>query len=178
MVHLYTGEGKGKTTCAVGLVARASGAGLRVLFLQFDKGFDEDEYYSERSTLKGLPGVTVIGTGCRRLLENGGFRFRNLEEDFAEARRGLALAREAIESHECDVIILDEVIACAQTELLSREEIEDLIALHRSHPQSELVLTGRGAWPALTEAADLVTEMTMHKHYFDQGVRLRRGIDL
>lgn len=177
MVHLYTGDGKGKTTCAVGIATRASGAGLRVLFLQFDKGMEQEGQYSERDSLAHLPGVEISPTGCNRLLDNGGFRFRNLDEDFKEAQRGLLLARDAVVSDKWDVIILDEAITCRQTELLRAEEIEDLIRLHGDHPRSELVLTGRGAWPELIELADLVTEMTMHRHYFEKGVKLRRGID-
>lgn len=177
MVHLYTGDGKGKTTCAVGLAVRAAGAGLRVYFLQFDKGFVGEDYYSERFTLSLLPGVTVAGTGAQRLLANGRFRFRNLPEDFAEAQRGLALAREAITSGAHDLIVLDEAITCVQTKLLNPADIEGLMALHRAHPRAELILTGRGAWPALVEQADLVTEMKMQRHYFERGVALRRGID-
>lgn len=177
MVHVYTGDGKGKTTAAVGLAARAAGAGLRVFFLQFDKGFQGEDYYSERAALALLPGVEVVGTGHQRLLDNGRFRFRNLEGDFAEARRALDLAREALASDKYGLIVLDEAITCVQTGLLQAAEVEALLDLHAAHPHAELVLTGRGAWPALRERADLVTEMTAQRHYFDRGVRLRRGID-
>jgi cob(I)alamin adenosyltransferase len=177
MVHVYNGDGKGKTTSAAGLAVRAAGAGLRVLFLQFDKGFLGENYYCERFSLGELPGVEVVGTGCQRLMDNGGFRFRNLEEDFAEAQRALALAREAIRGGKHDLIVLDEAVTCVQTGLLKAEEVESLLDLHAKHPRAELILTGRGAWPALIERANLVTEMTMRKHYFTRGVRLRRGID-
>jgi cob(I)alamin adenosyltransferase len=92
MVHVYTGDGKGKTTCAVGLATRAAGAGLRVWMLQFDKNFEDAERCNERAALEKL-GVTLIATGCNRLLDNGRFRFKNLDSDLEEARRGLTLAR-------------------------------------------------------------------------------------
>jgi cob(I)alamin adenosyltransferase len=177
MVHVYTGDGKGKTTCAVGLAVRASGAGLRVLVLQFDKGFSEEDHYSERFSLRTLPGVEVIGTGAERMMPSGRFRFRNNDEDFAEAKRGLELAREAIRADEWDLIVLDELVTCVQTDLLSESDVESILDLHGRGSRAELILTGRGAWAALTERADLVTELRMEKHYFEKGVRLRRGID-
>lgn len=177
MIHVYTGDGKGKTTCAVGLATRAAGAGLRVLVLQFDKGFSEEDHYSERTSLRTLPGVEVIGTGAERMMPSGRFRFRNIDEDFAEARRGLELAREAITGGEWDLIVLDELVTCVQTGLLSERDVESILDLHGGGSRAELVLTGRGGWPALIGRADLVTELRMRKHYFERGVRLRRGID-
>jgi cob(I)alamin adenosyltransferase len=177
MVHVYTGDGKGKTTCAVGLAARASGAGLRALVLQFDKGFSKGDHYSERTSLRALPGVEVIGTGAERMMPNGRFRFRNIGEDLSEARRGLELAQEAIRGDEWDLIILDELVTCVQTSLLGEEDVDLLLDLHHMGSRAELILTGRGAWSGLIEKADLVTELKMVKHYFEKGIRLRRGID-
>lgn len=177
MIHVYTGDGKGKTTCAVGLAARASGAGLRALVLQFDKGFSEEDHYSERTSLRALAGVEVIGTGAERMMPNGRFRFRNIDEDFAEAQRGLKLAQEAIRGDDWDLIVLDELVTCVQTGLLREEDVESILGLHRRGSRAELILTGRGAWSELIERADLVTELKMRKHYFEKGVRLRRGID-
>jgi cob(I)alamin adenosyltransferase len=175
-IHIYSGDGKGKTTAAIGVLTRAAGAGLRGAYIQFDKGFHTEDYYCERPALERL-GVTVVGTGAQRLLPNGRFRFRNLEEDFAEAKRGLALAREMIQSREQDVIVLDEIITCVQTALLSEADVMSLLDLHGGSHPAEIILTGRGVWPALAERADLVTEMRMLRHYFEKGVALRRGID-
>jgi cob(I)alamin adenosyltransferase len=110
-------------------------------------------------------------------MSNGRFRFRNTDEDISEARRGLEIAQQIIAAERHDLIVLDEIITCVMTELLKREQVEELLALHCAHPKSELALTGRGAWPELIDSVDLVTEMNMIRHYFNRDVRLRRGID-
>jgi cob(I)alamin adenosyltransferase len=168
LVLVYTGEGKGKTTAALGLAFRALGRGLRVAVLQFVKGRwpTGERALAER----GLPGLDweVLGEG-----------FTWEGDDPAihadAARAGWARARKVLEAGAHDVVILDEVMLP-----LSRGWIDagELIALLRARrPGLHVVLTGRGAPPALVDAADLVTEMRKVKHPFERGVKAIPGVD-
>jgi cob(I)alamin adenosyltransferase len=127
-VHAYYGDGKGKTTAAIGLAVRAVGAGYRVLLIQFDKGHDPErsEHYAERSVLRGIDGLRLEPTGCERIRPDGTFRFGVEPEDRAEAQRGLALARAAIDESSCDVLILDEALAAVLYKLLEEQELVEL----------------------------------------------------
>ena len=177
-IHAYTGEGKGKTTASLGLTIRALGAGYRVAFLQFDKGYHGVEHYSERNVLRQLPNLTLIPTGCERIKSDGRFRFGNTEEDYAEAQRGLDEARSIILGKEHDVIILDELLSAIKYGLIKKEEAMALIALHKEHGQnSELVITGHGLPPEIREQVDLITEMQNQRHYYQKGFIARKGID-
>lgn len=180
--HIYYGYGKGKTTCVMGLIMRALGAGLKVRLVQFDKGYEGvNEHYAELNTLRKLKeagcDVEFFSTGCERMNEDGTFRFKNSEKDFAEARRGLAIARELIETGSQDLLILDEAIAAVVYHLLEKKNIEDLIDLYNKDRRFELVMTGHKLWEGLEEKADLITEMRKVKHYFDKGIPIRTGID-
>src|ERR1700683_4316836 len=106
-LHIYTCDGKVKTTAAVGLTVRAAGAGLKVAFVQFDKGSEEEDFYSERNVLRNLPEVTVLATGKIRMMPNGQFRFKNSPPDFEEAQRGLKIAKEALTSKKYNLIVCD-----------------------------------------------------------------------
>ena len=108
-LHIYTGDGKGKTTCSIGLSVRAAGAGLRVFFLQFDKGGEKADY-SERNIIWDIPNITLVTTGLNRRESNGKFRFGITPEDRIEAEKGLNFARDAIMSDNYDLVILDEAI--------------------------------------------------------------------
>lgn len=178
-LHVYTGNGKGKTTCAVGLAVRALGAGMRVAFLQFDKGFDgENEHYNERHILRKLDGVDVFPFGLERMMPDGKFRFKNIEEDLGEAQMGLKKSNELVQAGEHDVLILDEIVTCIGTKLLNEDDVMGFVSAFKTNPQCELIMTGRGAWPSLIEAADLVTEMTLIKHYwYEHKLEARPGID-
>jgi cob(I)alamin adenosyltransferase len=177
-LHLYTGDGKGKTTCAVGVAVRAAGAGNRVAFVQFEKGHAPGrEHYSERAVLRSLPGVEVHPFGCERVMADGRFRFTNDEADFEQARAALEKAGQLLAGQKYFLVICDEAITCVQTGLLEEEHVMGLVKQFRAAKGCELVLTGRGAWPALIEAADLVTEMLPVKHYFQAGIIARKGID-
>lgn len=175
-LHVYTGNGKGKTTCAVGLAVRAAGAGLNVAFVQFDKGFDgQNEHYNERHILRTLPQVDVFPFGMERMMPDGKFRFQNIDDDFQQATAGLELTRQLITgdgaagpSKSYQMIILDEIVTCIGTKLLTTDQVMDLVSTFKSGADLELIMTGRSAWPELIEAADLVTEMTLVKHYFYQ----------
>lgn len=168
LVQVYTGDGKGKTTAAVGLAVRAAGAGLRVLFLQFVKG---GERSSELAMLERI-GVAVKrpareSTG---LLAGGA-----TDEDRRAGEEALALAEEAIGSGAYDVVVLDEACVAAAHGLVDEARLLAAIAARPLHV--EVVLTGRGASDAIIEAADLVTEMRSHKHPFERGVPARKGIE-
>ncbi|MCU0586102.1 MAG: cob(I)yrinic acid a,c-diamide adenosyltransferase [Desulfobacterales bacterium] len=166
-VQVYTGDGKGKTTAALGLALRAAGAGFAVFILQFLKRGD----YSEIDALKALSDrITVeqFGRGCL-------IRGAPEPEDIAEGRRGLARAREVLRAGRHAVVILDEANVAAALGLFPAQELLDLIGLKPE--ATELVLTGRYAASEIIAQADLVTEMKALKHYYDQGVPARTGIE-
>jgi len=181
-LHIYYGYGKGKTTSAIGLAVRALGAGKRVVMIQFDKGYDgKNEHYSERNILRmlnkaGYP-LEIYATGCERMNEDGTFRFKNMKQDFAEAKKGLKLSKEHIIKGKQDLLILDEVIAAAAYNLLDKKDIEELIDLFKKNRKFELVMTGHKIWASIEDKADLVTEMKKIKHYFDKGIPAREGIE-
>jgi len=167
--QVYTGNGKGKTTAAIGLAVRASGAGLRVFFGQFIK----DGAYAEIGVLKSLPGIRLeqFGTGAG-ILDGR----EETEADRAGARAGLARIRAAMASGEYDLVIADEInVACALG-LISESEWRDCA---RARPDSvELVFTGRSAPGCAAEMADLMTEMREVRHYYDEkGLPARKGIE-
>ncbi|WP_310600817.1 cob(I)yrinic acid a,c-diamide adenosyltransferase [Desulfobulbus sp.] len=166
-VQVYTGDGKGKTTAALGLAVRAAGAGLRVYIGQFIKNAD----YSELNTLRHLTESIVIeqyGLGCMLVHVPTG-------EDIDAARLGLVALDAAMASGAFALVIADEInVACALG-LLAEEDLLGLMA--RRPPEVELVLTGRGAPAAVLERADLVTEMRSVKHYYERGVAARKGIE-
>jgi cob(I)alamin adenosyltransferase len=181
-LHVYYGYGKGKTTCVMGLIMRALGAGLRVRLVQFDKGYDgKNEHYAELDTLRKLKevgyDVEFFSTGCERMNEDGTFRFKNTDEDFTEARKGLEIAKDLIANGSQDLLILDEAVAAVVYHLLEKEDIMGLIELWEKNKKFELVLTGHKIWDELEEKADLITEMRKVKHYFDKGIPIRVGID-
>ena len=171
-VQVYTGNGKGKTTAAIGLVIRALGAGMRVFFAQFIKG----GRYSEIDMLEKLAESASSGTLVCRQYGEGCFIVREaMESDRFAAERGLEDAREALKSGRYDLVVLDEANVAVKLGLLAEE---DLLSLIDDKPECvELVFTGRGASESLIERADLVTEMREVKHYYRKGVTARRGIE-
>lgn len=169
-IHIYTGNGKGKTTAAFGLALRAAGAGKKVYIGQFIK----DIAYNEVELIrKVLPEITVelFGTGSGCLIDK-----RGGEDDIKCARGGLERCREVMLGGEYDIIILDEILVAIMLRLLTEDEVADFM---RSKPhETELVLTGRGAGEKLIALADLVTECTEIKHYYnDKGILARDGIE-
>ncbi|BCA79953.1 cob(I)yrinic acid a,c-diamide adenosyltransferase [Desulfuromonas sp. AOP6] len=169
LVQVYTGNGKGKTTAALGLALRAVGRGFKVCMVQFIKGGGE---YGEHEAARRLaPLLTIHQTGR----DNWIFKDKLDPEDIRIAQEALALARQALTSGDYDLVILDEINGAVWFGLLSVEDILDLMA---ARPATvELLLTGRSADPRVIEAADLVTEMTEVKHYYQQGVPARVGIE-
>ncbi len=181
-LHVYYGYGKGKTTSAVGLAIRALGAGKKVAIVQFDKGYDgSNEHYSERIVIRKLKetgyDIDLYPTGCERMNADGTFRFNNEDSDFAEARRGLDIARTLITEGKQDLLILDESIAAAAYNLISKSDVDELIALFKKNRWFEMVMTGHKIWKEIEESADLITEMRKVKHYFDNGIPAREGIE-
>lgn len=166
-VHVYTGNGKGKTTAALGLVLRACGAGLKVFVAQFLKSKD----YSELVALQRFSDlVTVKQYGTGKFV-----RGNPSEEDRRMAGVGLREVKEALLSEEYQLVVLDEANVATGYKTLKAEDIVDLI---RSKPEGvELVITGRCADPAVIENADLVTEMKEIKHYYRGGIGARKGIE-
>jgi cob(I)alamin adenosyltransferase len=181
-IHIYYGYGKGKTTSTIGLIIRALGAGKKVVMIQFDKGYDgKNEHYSERIVLRklkeaGYP-IEIFATGRERMNEDGTFRFKNIKDDFTEAKKGLKLAREYILKGKQDLLVLDEAIATVAYNLLGKNDIEDLIDLFKKNKRFEMVLTGHKLWFGLEDKVDLITEMRKVKHYFDKGIPARVGIE-
>lgn len=188
-VQVYTGNGKGKTTAAIGLAIRALGAGRKVLFLQFMKA----NVYSEHKILPNIsPNLTmktlgkpffVIKEGSMPEEELAKWRKQavvfspgNPPAEYVELmRQGLELAREAVTGSEYQLVVLDELVVALNFGLVTWEAVKSLI--EDKGPGVELVLTGRGATPELIEIADLVTEMREIKHYYTIGVEARRGIE-
>jgi cob(I)alamin adenosyltransferase len=166
-VQVYTGDGKGKTTAALGLALRAAGAGLKVFFVQFIKG----QMYSEHIALDRLSDdITIKQYGRNCFIKD-----EPDAEDVRIAKEGLSEIREVILSGMYQVIVLDEANVAVHYKLFS---VEDLLDIIRIKPDDvELVITGRDADPKIIEAADLVTEMKEVKHYYQKGVIARDGIE-
>jgi cob(I)alamin adenosyltransferase len=167
-VQVYTGNGKGKTTSALGLALRACGHGLKVLMIQFMKGSTD---YGEVMISDKVPGFTLIQSGLPTFVEKG----NPSEEDLRLAREGLGLAVKAVEEAGCDILILDEINVAVDYGLVSVKDVLDLI--RRKPPTMEVILTGRYAPDEFLEVADLVTEMKEVKHHYASGLQMREGIE-
>lgn len=168
-VQVYTGNGKGKTTAALGLAFRACGRGMKVCFIQFMKG--GGPYGEHLSAEKLAPLLTFLPFG-----REGWVNRENPDpEDIHLAHEALRKAADVLASGEYDLVILDEVNGAVNFGLIS---VEDLLEVLQARPDSvELVLTGRNADERIIEAADLVTEMREIKHYYKAGVPARTGIE-
>ncbi len=166
-VQVYTGDGKGKTTAALGLSVRAAGRGLPVYIGQFMKGQD----YGELDGVKLLPSVQLVQYGDPGWVYKDSIK----PEQVAQAMSGLEQARAVLEAGHHHIVILDEINMAIWFGLIP---VEAVIGLIDARPrQTELILTGRRADPQILERADLVTEMREVKHYFAAGVPARKGIE-
>jgi cob(I)alamin adenosyltransferase len=166
MIQVYTGNGKGKTTAALGLALRAAGAGAKVFIAQFVKG----RRYSELAALKKIKNIRLaqFGKACFIKKKPG-------KNDIKLARCGLEKIREIISKRSCDVLILDEINIAINLGLLDCKEV---IAIIKSAPSDlEFVLTGRYARPEIIKISDLVSEIKEVKHYYAKGVKARKGIE-
>jgi cob(I)alamin adenosyltransferase len=167
MIHIYTGNGKGKTTAALGLMVRAAGAGQRIFFGQFVKGMA----YSEIKLItEQIPQIDhqLFGRNC--------FIKRDPEpQDYEAAQNGLETVKELIQSGKYDLIVLDELNIALHYQLVKLQEVLSL--LDKLPKETELVITGRYAPPELMEKADLTTEMKEVRHYYQKDVKARKGIE-
>lgn len=166
-IHVYTGNGKGKTTAALGLALRAVGAGKKVYFAQFVKG----KIYSEIDAInRYIPEITVkqYGRGCFIVDEP-------TSEDIQAAKEGLGEVGAVIRSGKYDVVVLDEATIALHYKLFSVEEL--IAVLQEKREETEIAITGRYAPEELIEIADLVTEMKEIKHYYTKGISARKGIE-
>lgn len=176
-VQVYTGNGKGKTTCALGVGLRAAGHGLRVLMICFmkakvaERGGTEVNY-GEFSSIRKVPNFAVIPVGRSSFVDK-----ENPDPiDIEMAQVGLKIAQEALRNHKCDVLILDEINVAVEWKLISLEDQLDLIKMRPG--DIEIIMTGRYARPEIIDAADLVTEMKEIKHYYSSEKLLaRRGFE-
>jgi cob(I)alamin adenosyltransferase len=166
-IQVYTGDGKGKTTAAIGLAVRALGAGLRVCIIQFMKLGRSSEFellssYGSKLDLHSF-GPEAFITG------------EPTTEDIEAAEKGLKVSHDAVMGDRYDVVILDEANMAVYFKLI---ELSSLLGIMESKPRNvELVITGRNAHPQVIEKADLATEMKMVKHYYEKGVKSRQGIE-
>lgn len=166
-VQVYTGNGKGKTTAAVGLAVRAAGHGFRTYIGQFMKG----QSYGELELLRNHLLITIEQYGDTRCIR----REDVSAEDIARARRGLERAERVMTSGRYEIVVLDEINVAAWFGLVSIEEV--LTVLDQRPAHVELILTGRHAAAEVLERADLVTEMMEVTHYYRRGIRAREGIE-
>jgi len=167
LVHIYTGDGKGKTTASVGLAIRAVGQGLKVLFVQF---FKEDSASSgEKEVLRKL-GVELIRSNCRHPIFMKDVDEKKIKDDITGT---FEKAREKAPAY--DLLVLDEVMSVVNGGWI---DMEDLFSFLKERPAGlEVVLTGRDAPVELQQVSDYVTEMLKIKHPFDTGVKARKGIE-
>jgi len=168
LVEIFTGDGKGKTSAALGIALRASGHAFKVFIIYFMKGGFP---YGERKALSQLPNIKFAKFGLESFVDPNNVT----EAEKEEARKALQTAKEVIFNNEYDIVILDEVNVATAWNLISTDEVIKLI---KEKPKNvELILTGRYADDKLIELADLVTNMTKVKHPYDKGILARKGID-
>jgi cob(I)alamin adenosyltransferase len=169
LIMVNTGNGKGKTTAALGVMTRAWGRDMKVCVIQFIK--NETASFGEHKAAKKM-GIEILSSG-------DGFTWlsKDLDESAAKARHGWELAKQKIASGQYDVIILDEITYCFSLGWLNFEEVRSWLDANKP-PMLHLIFTGRDALPELIEYADLVTEMRQIKHpYDDQGILAQAGIE-
>jgi cob(I)alamin adenosyltransferase len=167
-VQVYTGDGKGKTTAAVGLAVRAAGHGINSYIGQFMKG----QPYGEVAALREHRNITIEQFGSTRCIR----REEVTDNDRCRARAGLKKTREAMLSDNYEVIVLDEINVAVWFGLLSEDDVLDFLACRPA--DVEVVLTGRKATERLIQEADLVTEFKQIKHYYEKGILARDGIEV
>ncbi len=170
LIQIYTGNGKGKTTAALGLALRAVGHGMKVLMVQFMKG---NVQYGEWVSAKKLsPYLTIIQSGRETFISKPNPDPKDLEL----AQEGFLTAKKAIQNKEYDIVILDEINLAIDYGLIP---LSDLLQVIDSKPEAtELILTGRYVHREVLMRADLVTEMVDRKHYYEKGVPAREGIEI
>ena len=165
-IHVYTGNGKGKTTAALGLALRAIGTGYKVYIIQFLKA----QPYGELKSLKFLPGLEIKRFGLKTYIRGAGHL-----KDKIEAQKAIEWAKKVVISNTYNVVILDEVFLAVFFKLI---KVDDVLELINKKPKNvELVLTGRKANQQVIKLADYVTEMKEVKHPYQNGEKARKGIE-
>lgn len=174
LIQLFTGNGKGKTTAALGTAMRAAAQSWKVAIVSFDKG---GEHYSERGLIRQrFPEIDLYPTGLDRIdPATNKFRFGVTDEDKQEAERGLGIVRDLFSKNEHQLIVLDEINTATGLGMLNEEGVLSVLA---TKPDTmELILTGRNCPESFKELADLVSDVNLVKHYFYHGVPAREGLD-
>ena len=170
LIHIYCGDGKGKTTAAMGLTVRALGSGMKVVLTQFMKG----DYSSELKILRGLPNLQLVF--CE---QNFGFVWNMTEEEKLAAKaaytRQFETAIQLATECKADMLVMDEFMSCYEMQFIDNEKALDFL---RNKPENlEVVLTGRNPGAELCELADYISEIKKIKHPYDKGVNSRKGIE-
>lgn len=167
LIQVYTGDGKGKTTAALGLALRAAGRNMKVLIVQFMKKWD----YGELHSVKLIPNITLETFGTKEFIYKGKVK----KIDYKEAEKAFSFGIEGMQSGNYDIVIFDELNMALYYELLDLKEVVKKIM---EKPQNvEIVITGRRASEEIIEIADLVTEMREIKHPYQKGIKARIGIE-
>jgi cob(I)alamin adenosyltransferase len=173
-LHIYFGEGKGKTSAALGLIMRSRGWDIPVCLVQFDK---VENFNAEYKILKEI-GVEFYCFGINRVLNDQTFRFSNQKEDFNEAEKAIAFCREIIIKRK-GLLVIDEILSCVLTGLISKQQVEKLVDLYLHEAEElELVFTGQIIWENLSKHAHLISKIENIKHYYNVTNKLvRKGIE-
>ena len=167
LVHVYTGDGKGKTTAALGQALRASGHGYRVVFIQFMKG----RVYGELVSAKRLKNFRIMQFGTDEFVYKENLK----KKDIDLAAKGLKYAKTALKGGKYDIVVLDEINVAVDYGLVS---VRDVVKMIKGKPKNiELILTGRNASKEILKLADLITEMKEVKHPYQKGIECRKGIE-
>ena len=169
LITVFTGDGRGKTSAAIGTAVRAAGHGFKVFIIFFMKG--PDFIHGEVESLKNIPNVKLLSFGAHGWAKPD----QDNRRHSLEAIKALNYAASAVHFKECDLLILDEIISAISFGLLSTDTVMQVISGKRN--SLELILTGRGAPSIIIDRADLVTQMCNLKHPFDKGIPAREGID-
>jgi len=167
LIHVYTGDGKGKTTAALGLALRAAGHRKRVCMIMFLKGRYS---YGERYSGKNIPGLDITAYGRRHIIKG-----KPTETDLEEARKAFEHAKQAVKGSKYDIVILDELTHAIKLDMIKLSQVRKLIA--EKPKELELVITGRDSPQELLEVADYVTEFVERKHPYRRGIGSRKGIE-
>jgi len=167
LIQVYFGNGKGKTTAALGLALRAAGRGKEVLIIQFMKKWD----YGELHSIQLIPQITIKTFGTKDFVHKG----KAKEIDYQEAKKAFSEGVQAAKSGQYDMIIFDELNVAIYFELLELQQVLDF--LEEKPEEVEIIITGRNAPKEIIEKADLVTEMCEIKHPYQKGIQARIGIE-
>ena len=172
-IQVYTGDGKGKTTASLGLAMRALGRNWKVLIIMFTKGGND---YGELNSFRNLSpeinkNLTIEQAGLDRIVYSTNVN----QKDEEEITRGWNIAKDAIKNNKYNLIILDEANIALDLKLIDIDEM--LNVLENKPDEMEIVLTGRNANPKIIEIAHLVSEIKPIKHYWDKGIKARKGIE-